>query len=96
LKSQVPATQAARILGQSVMIHESLPFAFYAFLAWPRSFEDCLMGAVLNGGDRDTLGAMAGAISGAYLGAAAIPALWQEKLENLDLIERAALDLLVL
>jgi poly(ADP-ribose) glycohydrolase ARH3 len=95
LKSQVPGPQAARILGQSVIIHESLPFAFYAFLAWPHSFESCLMAAVLNGGDRDTLGAMAGAISGAYLGAAAIPALWREKLENLDLIERAALALLV-
>jgi poly(ADP-ribose) glycohydrolase ARH3 len=95
LKSQVPGPQAARILGQSVMVHESLPFALYAFLAWPHSFEDCLMSAVLNGGDRDTLGAMAGAVSGAYLGAAAIPALWREKLENLDLIEKAALALLI-
>jgi poly(ADP-ribose) glycohydrolase ARH3 len=95
LKSRVPGPQAARVLGQSVMIHESLPFALYAFLNWPHSFEDCLMGAVLHGGDRDTLGALAGAISGAYLGAAAIPALWREKLENLDLIEKAALALLV-
>jgi poly(ADP-ribose) glycohydrolase ARH3 len=95
LKSRVPGPQAARILGQSVMIHESLPFAFYAFLAWPHSFEDCLMGAVLNGGDRDTLGAMAGAISGAYLGAAGITALWREKLENQALIERMALALLL-
>lgn len=95
LKSRIPGPQAARVLGQSVKIHESLPFALYAFLAWPHSFEDCLMGAVLHGGDRDTLGAMAGAISGAYLGAAAIPALWREKLENLDLIEKAALALLI-
>jgi poly(ADP-ribose) glycohydrolase ARH3 len=95
LKSRVPAPQAAGILGQSVLVQESLPFALFAFLARPHSFEDCLMGAVLNGGDRDTLGAMAGAISGAYLGAAAIPALWREKLENLDLIEKAALALLV-
>jgi poly(ADP-ribose) glycohydrolase ARH3 len=95
LKSQVPGPQAARVLGQSVMVHESLPFALYAFLAWPHSFEDCLMGAVLHGGDRDTLGAMAGAISGAYLGAAGLPALWREKLENLDLIEKVALALLI-
>jgi poly(ADP-ribose) glycohydrolase ARH3 len=95
LKSRVPGPQAARVLGQSVMVHESLPFALYAFLAWPHSFEDCLMGAVLHGGDRDTLGAMAGAISGAYLGAAGLPALWREKLENLDLIEKVALALLI-
>jgi poly(ADP-ribose) glycohydrolase ARH3 len=95
LKSEVPGPQAAGILGKSVMIHESLPFALYAFLARPHSFEDCLMEAVLSGGDRDTLGAMAGAISGAYLGATAITALWREKLENRDLIERLALALLV-
>ncbi|HZE21551.1 MAG TPA: ADP-ribosylglycohydrolase family protein [Desulfobaccales bacterium] len=95
LKSRVPGPQAAKVLGQSVMIHESLPFALYAFLSWPHSFEDCLLGAVLHGGDRDTLGAMAGAVSGAYLGAAGLPALWREKLENLDLIEKAALALLV-
>jgi poly(ADP-ribose) glycohydrolase ARH3 len=95
LKSEVSGPQAAGILGKSVMIHESLPFALYAFLARPHSFEDCLMEAVLSGGDRDTLGAMAGAISGAYLGATAITALWREKLENQDLIERMALALLV-
>ncbi len=95
LKSRVPGPEAARILGKSVMIHESLPFALYAFLAWPHSFENCLLNAVLSGGDRDTLGAMAGAISGAYLGAAAITALWREKLENQDLIAKLALALLV-
>jgi poly(ADP-ribose) glycohydrolase ARH3 len=95
LKSEVSGPQAAGILGKSVMIDESLPFALYAFLARPHSFEDCLMEAVLSGGDRDTLGAMAGAISGAYLGATAITALWREKLENRDLIERLALALLV-
>ena len=95
LKSEVPGREAAEILGKSVRIFESLPFALYAFLAQPHSFEDCLLGAVLNGGDRDTLGAMAGAVSGAYLGATAITALWREKLENQGLIERLALALLV-
>ncbi len=94
LKGGVHGTKAAAILGKSVKVHESLPFALYAFLAQPNSFEDCLMVAVLSGGDRDTLGAMAGAISGAYLGATAITALWREKLENRDLIERLALALL--
>jgi poly(ADP-ribose) glycohydrolase ARH3 len=94
LRSRVSAPEAARILGQSVMIHESLPFALYAFLARSHSFEDCLLIAVLNGGDRDTLGAMAGAISGAYLGRAAIPPLWREKLENQGRIAKLTLALL--
>jgi poly(ADP-ribose) glycohydrolase ARH3 len=63
LKGKVPAPEAANILGKSVKINESLPFALYAFLSQPHSFENCLLGAVLSGGDRDTLGAMAGAIS---------------------------------
>jgi len=37
-------------------VHESLPFAIYSFLRHPQSFEACLFCAILNGGDRDTLG----------------------------------------
>ena len=56
---------AALQLGRTVAVHESLPFALYSFLRHPGSFKDCLFCATLNGGDRDTLGAMACAISGA-------------------------------
>jgi len=81
-----PHETAARI-GRSVAVHESMPFAVYAFLRNARSFEACLLCAVLNGGDRDTLGAMACAISGAYLGIDAIPRPWRDKLENRTYIE---------
>jgi poly(ADP-ribose) glycohydrolase ARH3 len=74
-------------------VHESLPFALYSFLRHPKSFEDCLFCAILNGGDRDTLGAMACAISGAYLGIKALPNSWIEKLENRSYIEQLALQL---
>jgi poly(ADP-ribose) glycohydrolase ARH3 len=94
LEKEVHSPQAASALGRSVAIHESLPFAIYAFLAHPQSFADCLFGAVLNGGDRDTLGAMAGALSGAYLGIEAIPRAWREKLENREVIAGHALSLL--
>jgi poly(ADP-ribose) glycohydrolase ARH3 len=76
-----------------VAVHESLPFALYAFLRHPQSFEACLLCATLNGGDRDTLGAMACAISGAYLGAEAIPRAWWKKLENRRHIEDLAIKL---
>ncbi len=85
----VPAEAAQRI-GRSIAVHESMPFAVYAFLTAPMSFEACLFCAVLNGGDRDTLGAMACAISGAYLGIEAIPAEWRWKLENRVYIESLA------
>jgi poly(ADP-ribose) glycohydrolase ARH3 len=73
-----------------VAVDESMPFALYSFLCFPESFEACLFCAILNGGDRDTLGAMAGALSGAYLGVEAIPNIWRRKLENRERIERLA------
>ena len=77
-------------LGRSVAVDESMPFAIYSFLRHPKSLEECLFCSILNGGDRDTLGAMACAISGAYLGIEAIPHSWQYKLENHAIIESLA------
>ena len=82
ISSRIHPSVAARQLGRTVAVHESLPFALYSFLRHPKSFEDCLFCAILNGGDRDTLGAMACATSGSYLGINAIPQSWIEKLEN--------------
>jgi poly(ADP-ribose) glycohydrolase ARH3 len=85
-----PPEEAADEIGQSVLVHESMPLAIYAFLRHPRSFCRCVFCAVLNGGDRDTLGAMAGSVSGAFLGVDAIPATWRGKLENRAYIEELA------
>jgi len=90
ISSRAHPSVAAQRLGRTVAVHESLPFALYSFLLYPKSFEDCLWCAILNGGDRDTLGAMACAISGAYLGIKAIPNSWIEKLENRSYIEQLA------
>jgi poly(ADP-ribose) glycohydrolase ARH3 len=93
LAKDVPPSGAARRLGRSVAVHESLPFAIYSFLRHPQSFEACLFCAILNGGDRDTLGAMACVISGAYLGVEAIPLAWRERIENRQHIEDLAIKL---
>jgi len=93
LLGQTPPSAAVQRLGRTVAVHESLPFALYSFLRHPKSFEDCLWCAILNGGDRDTMGAMACAISGAYLGIKAIPQSWIEKLENRRYVEQLALKL---
>jgi len=82
LIKETPPDEAANQLGSTVTVHESMPFALYSFLRYPKSFEECLFSAVLHGGDRDTLGAMACAISGTYLGIDAIPPHWSGKLEN--------------
>ncbi len=81
---------AVHKLGKSVAAHESVPFSLFCFLKYPDSFKDCLKCAVLNGGDRDTLGAMACSISGAYLGVDAIPEKWKKKIENATLIKELA------
>lgn len=91
---QAPPSQAAALLGLSVRADESIPFALFCFLSYPKSYPDCVMCACLNGGDRDTMAAMAGAVSGAYLGMEAIPRLWGDKLENRPLIEGLAESLL--
>lgn len=77
-------------LGPGVAAHRSVPFALYAFLRYPDSFESCLFCAALHSGDRDTVGAMAAAISGAYLGVEAIPDGWRRKLEREDYISSLA------
>ena len=93
LADKAAPQQALKLLGSSTLAHESVPYAIYAFLANPKSYQQCLYSAVIHGGDRDTLGAMAGAISGAYLGITAIPQEWQAKLENRELIEKLSLGL---
>ncbi len=90
MAEDVQPDTAASNIGRTVAVHESMPFAIYSFLRHVLSFEDCLFCAIMNGGDRDTLGAMAGAISGAYLGINAIPQYWRQKLENLSYIKKLA------
>jgi poly(ADP-ribose) glycohydrolase ARH3 len=74
--------EAARRLGTGIEAHKSAPFALWSFLRHPLSFEDCLACAAGNGGDTDTLAAMACGISGAYLGEPALPRTWLDKLEE--------------
>jgi poly(ADP-ribose) glycohydrolase ARH3 len=93
IKEEVSPDAVSDVLGRSVAVQESMPFAIYSFLKYPKSFEECLFCAILHGGDRDTLGAMACAISGTYLGIEAIPLGWREKLENRAPIEDLASEL---
>ncbi|MDB5079366.1 MAG: hypothetical protein JWP00_1290 [Chloroflexi bacterium] len=69
---------------------ESLAAAFYAFAARKNSFEEAVLVAVNAGGDTDTIGAMTGALAGAYHGLEGIPARWREGLSGYSEIVEAA------
>ena len=69
-------------LGNGIEAFNSVPTAIYSFLLEPESFGQAVFNAISLGGDTDTIGAMTGAISGAYLGIESIPLGWRSKLEN--------------
>lgn len=60
-------------LGNRIEALESVPTAIASFALSPESFEATIAHVIFLGGDTDTLAAMAGALSGAYLGAARLP-----------------------
>jgi poly(ADP-ribose) glycohydrolase ARH3 len=68
-------------LGNGMAAFNSVPTAIYSFLRFD-SFEDSVIYVVSLGGDTDTIGAMTGAISGAYYGEGGIPNEWIEQLED--------------
>jgi poly(ADP-ribose) glycohydrolase ARH3 len=60
-------------LGNGIEASESVPTAIACFAIAPSSFETAVANAVFLGGDTDTIAAMTGAISAAFLGVNAIP-----------------------
>ncbi len=89
-EKSVDKTKVISELGNSVLAYESVPTAIYSFLANSDSFEEAVVYAVGLGGDTDTIGAMAGAISGAYHGVLGIPERWKNILEKRKYIEALA------
>lgn len=47
-----------------------------------RSFEECLVATINQGGDADTTGAIAGGLAGAYYGIEEIPRRWLKKMDR--------------
>jgi poly(ADP-ribose) glycohydrolase ARH3 len=80
--TDVSVEQVLSRLGHGVAAIEAVPAALYAFLAHAQSFEEAVVYAVGLGGDTDTIGAMTGTLSGAYLGASQIPARWLDVIED--------------
>jgi ADP-ribosylglycohydrolase len=59
--------------GISAFVISSVLWSLYSFLRTPDDYRETICTAIAVGGDVDTTAAMAGAISGAYLGIGAIP-----------------------
>jgi poly(ADP-ribose) glycohydrolase ARH3 len=70
-RSQVPEDLAG--LGNRIEALHSVPTAIASFAMTPESFEATVSNVIFLGGDTDTLAAMAGALSGAYIGASRLP-----------------------
>jgi poly(ADP-ribose) glycohydrolase ARH3 len=83
--------------GSTLAAHRSVTTAITCFSVWPDSYERTIGRAIAMGEDTDTLAAIAGALSGAHLGAKAIPHHLLSKLENgikgRDHIDRVAISL---
>jgi poly(ADP-ribose) glycohydrolase ARH3 len=70
------------LFGNGIEAQSSVVTAIACFGLTPDSFEQTIANAVLLGGDTDTIAAMAGAVSGAYLGTSALPQKLLAELEN--------------
>lgn len=84
LPAESSRAEVVAALGSGVTAVEAVPAALHAFLAHPHALSDAVRAAIELGGDTDTIAAMTGAVSGAFLGEEAIPAAWRDRLEAAD------------
>ncbi|QDV52625.1 ADP-ribosylglycohydrolase family protein [Gimesia fumaroli] len=66
--------------GISGYVNQTVPAALYCWAYSPDDFRRSVENAVMLGGDTDSVAAITGAVSGANLGADAIPVEWKERL----------------
>jgi len=71
--SRVQSPDGLAELGNQIEALHSVPTAIASFALTPESYETTVSNVIFLGGDTDTLAAMAGALSGTYLGASRLP-----------------------
>jgi ADP-ribosylglycohydrolase len=84
---------AISTLGQGWRGDEAVAIALYSFLTSPENYGATIIRAANHDGDSDSTACIAGAISGAYNGASAIPHAFVKHVENHELLERTAQEL---
>lgn len=70
--------------GISAGVTQTVLWSLYSFCKNPDSYVDCVAMAIQVGGDVDTTGAIAGALSGCRLGLDKIPELWRNTIHDID------------
>lgn len=86
----VPALE--RVLGNGWTAVDALAIGLYAALAADGDFDAALRLAVNHSGNSGTTGAVAGSLTGSWLGSSRIPDPWTAELELHEVIERLAQD----
>lgn len=82
--------EITRQLGNSIEALNSVPTAIYCFAKNHQDYTKAVSYAVSLGGDTDTIGAMTGAISGAFHGQEKLPPTWKQKLEKSEYLSDLA------
>jgi ADP-ribosylglycohydrolase len=80
-------------LGETGSSEHVLASALFCFLRTPEDYRATVLAGINCTGDSDSIGAMAGALSGAYNGVGAIPERWARRVENGTELERVAREL---
>ena len=70
-------------LGNSILVYESIPFAFYCYFS-SFDFKTCAIKAINSGGDADTVSAIACGMFGCKVGIDNIPENWVKNVKNAD------------
>jgi len=73
---------AMKSIGNGGYVLETVPAAIFSFIRSPDNFEETITTAVNFGGDADSIGTIAGGISGTYNGISNIPEKFVKGLEN--------------
>jgi poly(ADP-ribose) glycohydrolase ARH3 len=84
LEREASLGDVVRTLGNSILALESVPTAIYSFLKYGHNFIRNIEFCIFLGGDTDTIGAMAGALSGCLIGSQSLPEDWLLRLENAE------------
>ena len=82
VKVEPAVALSAEGLGEGWIAEEAVVSALYCFWRSPDSFETTVLTAANTDGDSDSIACIAGSISGAFNGAAAIPEEWCNALEE--------------
>ncbi|MFZ5571765.1 MAG: ADP-ribosylglycohydrolase family protein [Thermodesulfobacteriota bacterium] len=85
----------AKMIGEGWIAEEAVALALYCFLKHPDIYADTVIRAANTNtnGDSDSIACIAGGISGAYLGVAAISGEWVRRVEKMEYLDTLAIRL---